>query len=138
VREPTELSTRRHAADEHLGVLDVRRHAQPVAEDRATRKRAGRVDGNHPDRLPGAPHLDDELIDEGTLARARRAGDADQIGAAGMRVQPPYEIGGARRFVLDLGDGARNRASVPRQHALVERCRRGRGLAATRRGAGAR
>ena len=50
-REPADVPARRHAADEHVRVLGVRLHAQPIAEDRAAGERAGRIDGDHADGL---------------------------------------------------------------------------------------
>src|SRR6185503_9957661 len=81
-RQPTEMAARCHTANEDAFVLGVRLHAHAVAENRAARIGAGRIDGNDTDRLAALAQLRGQSIDEGALARARRAGDADEIRAA--------------------------------------------------------
>ena len=45
-------------------------------------------------------------------------GDADQVGASGLREDAADEIRPLRGFVLDQADGARDRARVPLEDAL--------------------
>jgi hypothetical protein len=52
-RETTHVAARGHAANEDLIVLGVRLHAQAIAENRAARERAGRIDRNHADGFAG-------------------------------------------------------------------------------------
>ena len=66
----------------------------------------------------GAAELRDQAIDERALAGARRAGDADQIGASGLPEDPADEIRALRGFILDQADGAGDGARVPLEDAL--------------------
>ena len=53
-RQAAEMAARRHAADEHAVVAGMRLHAHAIAEDGAAGERAGRIDGDDADGLPGA------------------------------------------------------------------------------------
>src|SRR5947209_11852971 len=57
-----------------------------------------------------------EFIHQRAFARARRARHADEIGAAGEGKKFAQQILGARIGIFDGGDGARNRARIPRAH----------------------
>ena len=118
-REPAEMPARGHAADEDAVVADVRLHAHAIAEDRAAGERAGRIDGEDADRLAAGANSVDQPIDERALAGARRAGDADQVRAAGAadRCRGPASRAGGR-FVFDQRDRARDRARIAGEHAL--------------------
>ena len=72
---------------------------------------------------PGATKFAAQPVDERALAGAGRTGHADQEGAPGVREQRPDQIGGARIVVFDEGDGPRDRARLPGQHAVGERGR---------------
>ena len=50
LREPAEVAARPHRADEDAGVEEVVGEPDPVAEQRALRERARRVDGDDADR----------------------------------------------------------------------------------------
>ena len=54
LREPAEVAARAHRADEDLGVEEVVGQADAVAEQRALRERARRVDGDDADRAAPA------------------------------------------------------------------------------------
>ena len=91
-------------------------HAGLVAEDRAAAARRGRVDGEHGDLVALGDEVQPELIDQGRLAGAGRAADADADGVAG-RGQETLEQGAGARLVLglgafDQGDGAGERHPV--------------------------
>ena len=62
-----------------------------------------------------AADVADERADQARLADAGRAGDADRVGAAGVRVELADELVGERVAVLDEGDRARERAPVARR-----------------------
>jgi len=66
-----------HAPDEDARVERVTHHPDPVAEDRAPRERARRVDRDDPDLVAGSPPALDDLVAEGALAASGRPGDAD-------------------------------------------------------------
>ena len=117
-RQSAEVAARRHAADEDAGVGDVRLHADAIAENRAAGERAGGIDGDDADGLLGAAELRNQAIDERALAGPRRAGDADQVSASGLREDAADEIRPLRGFVLDQADGARDRARIPLEDAL--------------------
>ncbi len=136
-RQAAEVAPRRHAADEHVLVRGMGLHPQAVAEDRAAAERAGGIDGDHADRVERSGRRDrreffaltlralltrralrrrrsdgrHQSIDQRALPRSGRAGDADEIGAAGAAEDLGDEVGARRVFVLDerdrAGDGAR-------------------------------
>jgi hypothetical protein len=115
------MTSRRHAPDEHAGVAGVRLHPDAIAENRPTRERTRRIDGNHANGAIRRTNLCGQLVDERALTGARRTGDADNVGAAGTGIEAPDEIGAERRFVLDERDGARDRAGIAREHAIGQR-----------------
>ena len=62
-----------------------------IAEDRAARERAGRIDRDHADGFGRLAGLRGQPVDQRALAGARRPGDADQIGATGVRKDVAHE-----------------------------------------------
>src|SRR5213080_2121061 len=99
---------RRHRADEHAGIDAGGFHPDPVAEQRPTGERAGRIHGHDADgEVTGAEPLD-QRFREGALPRSRGAGDADPPRAAApeqpvrMRQHPLEPVA----LVLDERDGA--------------------------------
>ena len=129
-REAARVAARRHRADEHAVVARVRLHPDPVAEQRAAGDRRRRVDRHHRDRAPGLAQRGDQRRDERRLAGARRPGDADEVRAAGQRVQAAQRVLGDRRVVLDGRQQAREGAAVARPGGVGE------GRGARRRGLG--
>src|SRR5262249_55007058 len=144
--EAAKVTARPHAPDEAAAVLGVRLHAQAIAKPGAAAERARRIDGNHPDEAlfftdPGFSHgfgsirtlsasralrslrskSCDKPIHERALARARRAGNADQVRAAGAAEDRSHEIGALRILVLDQRDGPGDRGRTPGQHPLGQR-----------------
>ena len=71
--EAAEVTARPHRADVDAGIEEVVGEADPVAEQRAARERARRIDRDDADRPLALPHEPDERADETRLAR-RRAG----------------------------------------------------------------
>ena len=120
-RESAEMPAGRHAADEHAVIAGMGAHAYAIAKHGTAGERAGGIDGNHAHRHPGPAHLRDQAIDERALAGTRRAGDADQIGVAGARVDAADDVDPGGRLVLDEGDGPRHRTRIPREHAVGQR-----------------
>jgi hypothetical protein len=115
------VAARRHAANEHAGIAGVRLHAHAVAKDCAAAERAGGIDGDDADRLPGLPNRGRQFVDEGALAGAWRSRHADQVRAPGVRENPADEIRTLGRLVFDEGNGTRDGARVARQDALGKR-----------------
>ena len=68
-REPTEVTTGRHRADEHTRVGRVVLHADAVAEDRAAAERAGRIDGEDGDGRTLRPDRRHEPVRQRRLPR---------------------------------------------------------------------
>src|SRR5262249_50272257 len=64
-----------------------------------------------------------ESINERALAGPGRAGDANQVGAAGAAEDRSHQLGARGILVLDQRDGARGGARVAGQHALAQRRR---------------
>ena len=58
-------------------------HAQPIAEDRAARERAGRIDGDDADGRAGARECRESAGRRACSCQRRAAGHADQKRAAG-------------------------------------------------------
>ena len=72
--EPAEVAARPHRADEDAGIEEVVGEPDPVAEQRAVRERARRVDRDDADACaPRAAHVADERRDQARLADAGRA-----------------------------------------------------------------
>src|SRR5579884_1457067 len=117
LREAAEMAARPHRADEHARVEEVVRKANPVAEERALRERARRVDGDDPDGAVLRAHVRDERADQARLADARRPGDADRVGVAGLSVDVGDELVRGGIGALDERDRARERATVAGAHA---------------------
>ena len=86
-----------HRPDVDAGVGGVVLHPDPVAEDRAAGERAGRVDGEHADPVPGRAQRPDQLVGGGRLADPGRAGQPDHLGAARVRRQRGGDLRAAPR-----------------------------------------
>ena len=86
-----------HRADVDARVGRVVLHPDPVAEDRAAGERAGRVDGEHADPMPAGAKRPDQLVGGGRLAHSRRAGQADDLGPAGVRGERGGDLRAASR-----------------------------------------
>ena len=119
--EPAEVSARAHRADEDLRVEEVVGEANPVAEQGAVGERARGVDRDHADRRARFADVADERRDQGRLADPGRAGDADGVGSARVRINLPDEVVRERVGVLDERDRARKRPLLPGTDARGER-----------------
>ena len=88
--EPAEVAARPHRADEDLRVEEVVGEADAVAEERALGERARRVDGDRRRRsVPSPADEPDERAIRLDLPTPGGPGDADRVGAAGLRVELP-------------------------------------------------
>src|SRR5919201_3926081 len=110
--QATEVTARAHRADEDIAVEEVVGEADPVAEQRPLRERAGRVDRDHADGLPLLADVADDGADQTRLADAGRTGDADRVRAAGLRVELAHDLVGERIGVLHERDRPRKGAPV--------------------------
>ncbi len=119
-RQTAEMPARRHAADEHAGVLRVRLHAHAIAKHRAAAERAGGIDGEHADCAAGLAPPRDEAIDQRALAGAGRAGDADEKRAPRSPEQLAHERGPLIDVVLDERDAARDAARIAGEDRICE------------------
>ena len=113
-RQPAQMAPRRHAANEHAGILRVRLHANAIAEHGAAAERARRIDGNDADGLAGLAPPRDQTIDERAFSRAGRAGDAHEKCVAGFRKYLSHQRSGVIAGVLDERDAASNGSRVAR------------------------
>ena len=118
------MAARPHRADEDARVEEVVGEPDPVAEQRALRERARRVDRDDADRLLVAADVADERADQARLADPGRPGDADRVRAPRLRVELADELVGERVGVLDERDRARERPPVAAAHALDQRLAR--------------
>src|SRR5262249_47134891 len=103
--DATEIALRRLRAEEDATLADRKMRAQAVAEERAARLGARRIDREDGDaRLwIGSQQLEREAADQGRLPGARRAGDADDPRAwrpVGARSQVTEERGTRRPSLL--------------------------------------
>ena len=132
--QPAEVPARGHRADVDLGVERVVLHADPVAEQgaagerRATgRRRAPRPAGPARGRPPTRAVVDVDLPTPG------RAGEADDVGVAGVRRERGHHLTQRRVAVLDERDEPRDGTRRTRPGRL-DQGRDVDGRRATRRG----
>src|SRR5439155_1496480 len=100
------------------GVEEGIGEADAVAEQRAVRERAGRVDRDDPDRLLLRPDEPDQRRDQAGLPDAGRPGDTDRVRSARLRVDVPHQLVRERIAILDERDRPGQRAPVARAHGL--------------------
>jgi len=86
--------------------------ADPIAEQRAVGERRGGVDRQHADGAPGRAARLGDGADQRRLADSGRAGEADDGGIAGVRIDLLDELPTLRAVVLDERDRARERAAI--------------------------
>src|SRR5262249_37685921 len=110
--EPAEMASRPHRADEDLGVEEVVAEPDPVAEQRAVREGARGIDRDDADRDLTLADVPDQGRDEAGLAAPGRAGHADRVRRAGVRVEVGDDAVRERVAVLDERDRACERAPV--------------------------
>jgi hypothetical protein len=100
-------------------------HPDPVAEQRATRERRGRVDREHAHPLAGRAQRGDHRRRRRRLADTGRAGESDDLCVPAVRRERRRDLAQHRRVVLDERDqpGDRPRltvASAPDELADVD------------------
>ena len=101
-RQAAEVAARGERADEDAVVGGVALHADAIAEDGAAGERRRRIDGDDADALASFAVVVDERVDDGRLARAGVAGDAEDVGAPGVRIEPLHHLDRARPRVVEI------------------------------------
>src|SRR5215212_4302523 len=119
-REPAKMSPAPHRPDKNAGVEEVVREPYAVAQDRTSRKRARRIDGDDPDPSVFLPVEFYELRDDAALADARRRGEPYRQGVAGLLGDLRDNFGRLRVLALYLGDNTRQRPPVAREQTFYQ------------------
>jgi len=110
-----------HRADEDPRVQEVVGQADPVAEQRALGEGRGGVDRQHRHRPLPRPLQLGQRGQQGRLAGSRRTGDADDRGAAGVRIHLLDQRPALRVVVLDQRYAAGERSTIAGEEALCKR-----------------
>ena len=100
-------------ADKDARVFGMALHPDPVPQDGAPGEWRGRIDGKNADALLLLPEGGNERVDQGALSRPGSAGNADDMGAAGVGKNP---LDGAPRLgdlILQVPDQAGSGSDVP-------------------------
>src|SRR6185312_852967 len=123
--EAAELALARLAAEVELRAIDGEAHAHAIAEQRAARGQARRIDGDHRDRqIARSRERERHAADQRRLAAAGRAGDADEGGVAALRMgaeeleDPTAPRGRVGPRVLEDADEIGDRQRVKRERPL--------------------
>src|SRR5690606_41829822 len=93
-RPPAQAAARSPAADENTPVAGEVAHADAVTQNPPAANGAAWVYSHNPHRLILLPEGFSQFIDQGALARTRRAGNADDMCPAGGRIQPHHRLPG--------------------------------------------
>ncbi len=123
-----EVAATGHRPHVDAGIADVVLHPDPVAEDRSSRERAGRIDGEDRHFVAVSTDQRDELVGEGALAGAGGTGESDHVGVPGARIQLAEEFLGSGASIFDEADQPGQGASISIQGTFEElvRIRHGR------------
>src|SRR5207247_11121806 len=119
--ETSEMAARAHRADEDTRVEEMVGEPDAIAEQRALRKRARRIDRDHADALLPAAHVADERADQRRLADTRRACDSDAVRASRVGINLADEVVRERVAILDERDRTPEGSLVAGAHAGGER-----------------
>ncbi len=114
--KPAQVTPSPHAADEHTLVQGMPGHPNPVAEDRAPGEGTAGIHGDHTHGLAGIPDHLNEAIHQRAFPSPRRAGHADQVGLARVRLQFGDQGGRLRVAILSQADGPGQRSNVAGSH----------------------
>ena len=104
-REAAQALSRRHRADEDAAVGRVGVDPRAVAEQRAARALRRRIDGEHADRPAALAPDAHERAQQRRLARAGRAGDADDVRGRLAAEPPRADLGEQRGDLVALRGG---------------------------------
>ncbi len=111
-------AARRHAANEHARIKEVIPHPDAIAQDRAARERAGRIDDQNTDGSPLSAELRRHRLDQRAFARARRPCDADAVRASGARRHALHDLPRARVSLLKQAQDAGRGVQIAGQGAV--------------------
>src|SRR2546426_4721587 len=109
-----------HRSDEDPGVHARIGHPDAISEDGTTGVRRRRVDRDDTHRLAARAERPDEPVDQRTLPHTRRAREAHDVRAAGVRVDAREGLDGFRFIVLDQGNELPGGPLVPFQKRVHE------------------
>ena len=112
VRQSAQAAARGHAADEDARIASQVAHAHPVPQQRTAGEGAGRVHGNDAHRLAHGPVGPGQRVDQGGFAGPRRTGHADNVRAAGVRVERGQQSVRLQPIILYVRDDPCQRAPV--------------------------
>ena len=112
------MSARGHTANENARVGRHVLHAYAIAKQRPARERTRRIDRNDTYWLAAGAIMSCEPVYKGALAAARRPGDADDQGFAGVRKDLLEQFSRVGARILNCADSAADRALVPRKNLL--------------------
>ena len=96
----------------------MRLHADAVTQNGPAAERAGGIDGDDADGLASIAIGARDLIGQGALAGAGRAGQAEQERVPAVGKERLQQCGRFRRVVFDGGDGPRQGTNVTVAYAL--------------------
>ncbi len=105
LRQASQVTPSRYRPHVHARIFDMALQADPVAQEGPGGNRAGGIDGDHAHRPPFGPDGRDQGGDEGALAHAGRAGDADPGCLTGDRSERLQKVGRRGEVLFHSGDG---------------------------------
>src|SRR6266550_2916130 len=120
-REPACVPPARHRADEDPLVEEALAHPDAVAEDRATAEGTRRIDRDDGNVRRALAERGRETVHERRLPAAWRAGDADDLRSAGLRIKRSHRAGCPGLVVLDDGQQSRDGVLVASARAMTMR-----------------
>src|SRR5205809_2950805 len=121
----------RHRANEDTVVEELLAHADAVAEDRTAGERTGGIHRDDGDAWRTFAIHPGETVDQSGFATAGWAGDPDDLGASGLRIERAHRLGRAGCVVLDDRQKPRDRPFVTAARASEEIAGRRRGHQST-------
>ncbi len=116
--QAAQVPPRAHGADEDAPIIGMRLHADAIAQDGAAGEgRAGvhRQDTHLQAALAQQAH---QPIDQRALPGARRPGQADDGGTAGLPIERAEQRLVSRQFVLYRGDSTSDGPDIATPHAV--------------------
>src|SRR3989442_8028918 len=114
------MASRGHRSDEDPGVYAHIRHPDSISQDRAARVRRRRINRDDSDRLAVRSERPDEPVDQRALPHPRRAGEADYLSAARVRIDPREGLDRLRFVVLNQRDELPRRPFVSFEEGINE------------------
>ena len=107
-----------HTTDKHSGIEVMLLHADPIAEDGATRKRAGGIDRNNTNGFALLAGVGGEFVGNGAFADAGRPRNAHTVSPAQGRGKTSHDLWHFGAVPFDVGHQLRQRPLVASEHPL--------------------